>query len=410
MKPFSGLILGTLASIVVYWAVILLGFESGLSLQEAFAKNMGHGLTATVLFGFLGLLAYFFLPKHSNTQETPVAPKTLHDVIVSLIFSPAPFGTKLEKTVERTVQALDIEHLFIVQYHGESLKVLHQNKTSHPLQETLMLSGEAVENPLEKELLLFPGRKTKSHLATLPLQGKNHSLALVSLQAEHLLKPSGAIGALFSKGAPSPEALETLAFLGQNLAFALSLVEKKEAILRANERQVEQLADEDPQLGIFTNLKLRQIILYEIKRNQRHKTDLSLLLFGIDHFENLSGILTSEQCLGVQKELASLVKSNLRNTDIFGTWDENVFAVVLPDLAFQSANALSRKLGSLIAKKRFEGAGKITCSFGITTFISPEDTIETFRRRAESALQKAHQEGGDRTEIKLLVSPNHKAH
>ncbi len=224
MKPFSGLILGTLASIVVYWAVILLGFGSGLSLQEAFVKNMGHGLTATVLFGFLGLLAYFFLPKDSNTQETPVAPKTLHDVIVSLIFSPAPFGTKLEKTVERTVQALGVEELFVVQYHGESLKVLHQNMSAHPLRETLVLADEAAENPLEKELLLFPGRKTKNHLTTLSLQGKNRTLVLVSMQAEHLLRPSGVIGVLFPSHAPSPETLETLEFLGQNLAFALSLI------------------------------------------------------------------------------------------------------------------------------------------------------------------------------------------
>ncbi|MBE0495616.1 MAG: GGDEF domain-containing protein [Campylobacterales bacterium] len=410
MHPKNTVALATLAAIILYWAIDMGVFHGHLMLSQAFAQNLGSRGVVTGLLAFLGLLSFVLLSKEPLLEEQ-LLPKeaSLHEAIIGIVFSPAPLHVRLEKSLQKVAQVFSLEQLVVAQYQSDALKRLYQLNETYPLAQTLMFSNQTPDSPLEKEMLNFHEHKHETHTVTLPLGGHSHPVCFVSLKADHLLKPSGILGAVFKKGVmPSSEDVGALGFLAQNIAFALSVAEKKEATLRANERQIEQQSDEDPRFDIFTNLKLRQIILYEIKRNQRHKTDLSLLLFGIDHFANLQGMLSPEKALGVQKEVSNLVKSSLRNTDVFGIWDENIFAIVLPDIAFQSANALAQKLTLLISKRRFEGAGKLTCSFGITTFISPEDTIETFRRRAESALEKAHKEGGNKTEIKLLVSANHK--
>jgi len=406
MHPKSTVIFATLAAIVLYLVVDISLFHANMPFSVALGENLGARAVVVGLLVFLGGIAFFLLSKDQEEVITPQKEASLHEAIVGIIFSPAPLHVRLEKSLQMVAKALKLEQLVIMQYQSESLKRLYQLNETHPIAQTLMLLDQAPHSPLEKEVLNFHEKKEVSH--TLLLHPSGHAVHFALLKAEHLLKPSGILSAVFQKGTtPSLKESEALKFLAQNIAFALSVAQKKEAILRASEQQVDQQLDEDPRFNIFTNFKLRQIILYEMKRNQRHKTDLSLLLFGIDHFANLQGMLSQKKALEIQKELVALIKASLRNTDVFGVWDENIFAIVLPDIPFQSANALSQKLALLISKKRFEGVGKITCSFGITTFMSPEDTIESFRRRAESALEKAHKEGGDKTEIKLLVSTNH---
>lgn len=126
------------------------------------------------------------------------------------------------------------------------------------------------------------------------------------------------------------------------------------------------------------------------------------MLIEIDHMKNLSNIFSEEETNSLKKDIASVLKNGVRETDLFGKWNDELFAIVAPDIDFRATKSFANKLNRKLQEHRFSKVGKITCTYGITSF-SLKDTIGEFRKRAESALKVAHEKGGNSIEVKILV-------
>ena len=158
----------------------------------------------------------------------------------------------------------------------------------------------------------------------------------------------------------------------------------------------------DAELNIPSNTKLQNVIEQEIKRSQRYNTELTLMIIEIDHIKNLANIFTKQDIIKIKREVLSVIKKNIRETDTLGKWSDSQFAIATPDINFREAKKFARKLNDKLQEQRFTKVGKVTCSYGITS-ISSKDTIGTFRRRAEYALKSAHERGGNTIEVKILA-------
>jgi len=94
-----------------------------------------------------------------------------------------------------------------------------------------------------------------------------------------------------------------------------------------------------------------------------------------------------------------IVKTELRETDIFARWGGEEFMILLPSTSVINAEELAYRLNKTVEDFSFIKDKVVTCSFGVTEFLY-EDTIDTFTKRVDDALYKAKNEG--RNTVRVL--------
>ena len=160
-------------------------------------------------------------------------------------------------------------------------------------------------------------------------------------------------------------------------------------------RTLEKRSQTDALTQIFNRGFFNQQLIIETSHANRYKTPLSLVLFDIDHFKTINdteGHLAGDKVL---KELAALVQDNIRQSDFQARWGGEEFVVLLPGVDKENAMQFAEKLRMLVEKFKFSVEQNITCSFGISCFMPPEDD-NTFLQRADDALYQSKQGGRNR--------------
>ena len=92
--------------------------------------------------------------------------------------------------------------------------------------------------------------------------------------------------------------------------------------------------------GMLTNAALRHRFEIEISRSRRYMNPLSCIVIRFnERIKNRSLSL-----LDVQREIANILKSQLRWVDVLGTWDNSALVVILPETNEIAATILCSKL------------------------------------------------------------------
>lgn len=157
-------------------------------------------------------------------------------------------------------------------------------------------------------------------------------------------------------------------------------------------KTLEKQSQTDALTQIFNRGFFNQQLTQETSRANRYKTPLSMVLFDIDHFKAINdthGHLAGDAVL---KELAGLVENNIRQCDFHARWGGEEFVVLVPGVDKEKAMEFAEKMRFLIETFQFSVQQTITCSFGVSFFVSPEDD-NTFLQRADEALYQAKQGG-----------------
>lgn len=128
----------------------------------------------------------------------------------------------------------------------------------------------------------------------------------------------------------------------------------------------------------------------------RHKYNLSLIAFDIDHFKAVNddyGHAAGDQALA---EVAAAIGQCMRASDIFGRIGGEAFAIVLPHTSRRDAQGVAERLRRALAGLPFEPDGKarqLTASFGVATLDIATTTIEGLLANADAALYEAKARG-----------------
>jgi len=164
---------------------------------------------------------------------------------------------------------------------------------------------------------------------------------------------------------------------------------KKRKIL---EKELKKLSISDSLTGIFNRYKIETSLKQQISYSKRHYTPLSIIFFDIDHFKKINDTYGHKTGDFVLKEMSKLVKNNLREYDIFGRWGGEEFIIILPNTTLSKATLVAEKLKNVIEKHKFKYIDHLTCSFGVTEFIT-EDSLESFINRADTYMYEAKKRG-----------------
>ncbi len=158
---------------------------------------------------------------------------------------------------------------------------------------------------------------------------------------------------------------------------------------------LKQLSNTDNLTQIYNRMAFNDFIEAETMRAKRYKTELSILIFDIDHFKNINdthGHLVGDEVL---RTLAKLVTKTIRTIDIFARWGGEEFVILTPETGIQAAKDLAERIRIEVGEHNFDIAEKITVSFGVTSLMESDQT-DTFIKRADDALYTAKKEGRNR--------------
>jgi diguanylate cyclase len=158
-----------------------------------------------------------------------------------------------------------------------------------------------------------------------------------------------------------------------------------------------KLAMIDGLTQVYNRRQLNQYLREEVNRAERHNLPLSVLLFDLDWFKKIND--THGHTIGdlALQEVARLLRQNIRTSDPFGRWGGDEFLCLATNTPGDQAVELAERLREIIQQHHFEAVGKVTASFGVTSY-QRGDGPETMIRRADLGLYKAKSSGRNRVE------------
>jgi len=215
------------------------------------------------------------------------------------------------------------------------------------------------------------------------------------------LTPEGEFSALFVILGSSKEDLAKFEVLAAQLALQVRKVRLYE--------MVRELSIIDGLTGVFVRRHFLERFEEEIGRAKKQNFPLTVLMLDIDHFKRYNddfGHLVGDATL---KEVAQIIRANVRNVDIVARYGGEEFAVVIPETREEGGLEVAERIRSAVARKSFrvyDEETKVTVSIGVSIY--PQDlppsilTGETQNilfeliQRADRALYRAKEEGRNR--------------
>lgn len=170
---------------------------------------------------------------------------------------------------------------------------------------------------------------------------------------------------------------------------------KLEVTLKQTRDLFEHQARIDFLTGIFNRQMFGELLEAELQRATRHGSELSLIMFDLDHFKQINDTYGHATGDAVLLAISGLVSDQIRAHDIFARWGGEEFMVLVPSSNEAQAQALAEKLRYLCEMHDFGSGLKVTASFGITQWVHDDD-VQSFVNRADQALYLAKQTGRNR--------------
>jgi len=138
----------------------------------------------------------------------------------------------------------------------------------------------------------------------------------------------------------------------------------------------------------------------ELSYARRHKVDVSLAFFDVDHFKKVNDTYGHQAGDAVLVGLASAIRSMIRNEDVFARYGGEEFALILRGIDGVGAGAVGERLRERVEAMRVPHEGKVlsvTVSVGCSSFAElDEKTPEALVGTADKRLYTAKRTGRNR--------------
>jgi diguanylate cyclase (GGDEF)-like protein len=174
-----------------------------------------------------------------------------------------------------------------------------------------------------------------------------------------------------------------------------------EAIENARlQARTEEQARTDALTGLPNRRELERRLDEELKRAQRYRKALSVLLLDIDRFKKINDTYGHPAGDAVLKRFVQIIGKQVRDVDFAGRYGGEEFLFLLPETDGRGAKLVAERIRRAVAGAPFElPDGKeiaVTASIGIACFPACAATAAELVARADQALYLAKQTGRNR--------------
>ncbi|MCW9012451.1 MAG: EAL domain-containing protein [Gammaproteobacteria bacterium] len=168
--------------------------------------------------------------------------------------------------------------------------------------------------------------------------------------------------------------------------------------LKETEMRLEHLAHHDALTGLPNRLNYSAILEQAMKRVQRRKKSLALLLLDLDGFKQINDTHGHAAGDTLLKVVAERLQDSIRNEDTVARLGGDEFTVVLEDISqFEDAGLIAEKILYSVAEP-IEFEGKMispTTSIGISVYPDDAEDAENLLRAADAAMYRSKELGGN---------------
>ncbi|MAA96165.1 MULTISPECIES: sensor domain-containing diguanylate cyclase [unclassified Arsukibacterium] len=165
--------------------------------------------------------------------------------------------------------------------------------------------------------------------------------------------------------------------------------------LQQSNLQLQQVNRLDGLTGVLNRNYWQQQLEVEVQRAARYQHPLSLLFFDLDKFKRLNDDYGHQAGDLVLIEVAKLIGSLLRETDLFGRYGGEEFAIILPDTPLDGAIEVAKRICRRVAATpiAYKQQNLMTSvSVGVSQF-SSADSADDLIQQADLALYQAKRNG-----------------
>jgi diguanylate cyclase (GGDEF)-like protein len=174
--------------------------------------------------------------------------------------------------------------------------------------------------------------------------------------------------------------------------------------------QVEARAAHDRLTGVANRETLLTTLNSEIERATRHHKWLSVAFIDIDRFKPINDTYGHHSGDSVLREIAGLIRDNIRASDLFGRYGGEEFMLILPETNPEDATVLSEHLRGLVMEHPMQVAQqqllRVTISIGVAGDVGSQLQADRLVDQADAAMYAAKSLGRNRTYRYRAVDDN----
>jgi diguanylate cyclase (GGDEF)-like protein len=248
------------------------------------------------------------------------------------------------------------------------------------LGDAIVLSGSESKAARQAAARMETVRKTEKgrRIVAVPLTASDRVIAVVEAVRE------GERARAFSRG---DTALLT--------ALALPIASALANSVRIAE--AERLSQTDDLTKLHNARFLRQFLLNEVKRARRYGSSVGCVFFDLDDFKRVNDVHGHLVGSYVLMEMAAIILSSVRDTDVVARYGGDEFVIVLPETDFPAAVRVAGRLCDKIARHFFTGGRRLqlrmTASFGVASFPQHAQSPQQLVACADTAMYEAKAAG-----------------
>ena len=142
----------------------------------------------------------------------------------------------------------------------------------------------------------------------------------------------------------------------------------------------------DKLTGAYNRNKLYDFVEQEMKRDNRYKTNMSVILFDVDDFKVIND--TYGHIIGdkVLRNVGQMVISNIRANDILFRYGGDEFLILLSNTDIDEAKLAAKKIEDILKTESIKEIQKsISVSFGVVQY-NRKESVEQLIHRADTDL------------------------
>jgi diguanylate cyclase (GGDEF)-like protein len=151
----------------------------------------------------------------------------------------------------------------------------------------------------------------------------------------------------------------------------------------------------DPLTKALTRRAFAYALAREMSRAERYGQGFQLLIMDLDGRDHIAGEYAPASIAYVDATIGGLVRSTIRETDIFGQFDDDLLALALPATDREGGIWVAERIRRLIETLALTIDGRsvrVTVCIGITPF-RRQDMLQHLLQRARDALVRAKAKG-----------------
>src|SRR5205823_7984507 len=171
--------------------------------------------------------------------------------------------------------------------------------------------------------------------------------------------------------------------------------------LRSNVQASMEMAVTDALTGLYNRRYMENQTATLVEHAANRGKALSVVVLDVDHFKAVNDTHGHDVGDRVLQELATRLRTCVRNVDLICRMGGEEFVVVLPDTGMEIAVRVAERIRRIVSAKPFDAGARlgplpVTVSLGVALIESPDDSIEDITKRADEALYRAKREGRNR--------------